>query len=120
MLAMCERNYKVWCALNDVSTDGGEKVDAQDRDTDMSGAMSAFPEEDEEEWNAANMDMDEDDPPETGSTTRTTKVAEVVREKIRKVLEVSTGLADKRAGQCDQGDFLKLLYAFNQEGIHFA
>ena len=66
------------------------------------------------------MDMDDDDPTETQSISKTTKVAQLVREKIRKVLEVSTELADKRARQCDQSDFLRLLYAFNQEGIHFA
>lgn len=48
------------------------------------------------------------------------KVAELVREKIRKVLEDETGLAEKRARMCDEHDFLKLLYAFNKEGIHFA
>jgi len=42
-----------------------------------------------------------------------------VREKVRKVLEDDTALAEKRARLCDEGDFLKLLYAFNLEGIHF-
>ncbi|SCW01473.1 LAFE_0E00386g1_1 [Lachancea fermentati] len=44
---------------------------------------------------------------------------EIVKEKINTVL-VETGLAEKRAGKCDQTDFLKLLYAFHQVGIHFA
>lgn len=44
---------------------------------------------------------------------------EKVKEKIDLVLK-ETGLADKRAGKCDQNDFLKLLYAFHQVGIHFA
>jgi 18S rRNA (adenine1779-N6/adenine1780-N6)-dimethyltransferase len=48
------------------------------------------------------------------------KVAELVRSKVVKVLEVDTELAEKRARMCDEGDFLKLLYAFNQEGIHFS
>ena len=47
------------------------------------------------------------------------RVAELVREKVRRVLEDVTELADRRARLCDEGDFLKLLYAFNQEGIHF-
>ncbi|KAK3060933.1 hypothetical protein LTS18_007381, partial [Coniosporium uncinatum] len=47
------------------------------------------------------------------------KVAELVREKIRKILEDDTELAEKRARLCAEGDFLKLLYAFNLEGIHF-
>lgn len=47
-------------------------------------------------------------------------VAELVREKVRKVLEDDTNLAEKRARNCDEGDFLKLLLAFNREGIHFS
>jgi len=48
------------------------------------------------------------------------KVGELVRAKVVKVLEEVTELADKRARLCDEGDFLKLLYEFNKEGIHFA
>ena len=48
------------------------------------------------------------------------KVAELVREKVRRVLEDETELADTRARMCDENDFLKLLYAFNKEGIHFS
>lgn len=42
-----------------------------------------------------------------------------VKVKIEQVL-AETGLAEKRAGKCDQTDFLRLLYAFHQVGIHFA
>ena len=78
------------------------------------------------------MDVDEDEempeffkeakhqPEKTKSKRKKTKVAELVREKIRKVLEVDTELADKRAGKCDENDFLRLLSAFNAEGIHFS
>lgn len=44
---------------------------------------------------------------------------DIVKAKIETVLK-ETGLSDKRAGKCDQTDFLKLLYAFHQVGIHFA
>lgn len=44
---------------------------------------------------------------------------ETVKQKIETVLK-ETGLSDKRAGKCDQTDFLRLLYAFHQVGIHFA
>jgi 18S rRNA (adenine1779-N6/adenine1780-N6)-dimethyltransferase len=47
------------------------------------------------------------------------KVSELVREKVRQVLEDDTGLADKRARMCDENEFLKMLWAFNQKGIHF-
>ncbi|AET38522.1 putative dimethyladenosine transferase Ecym_3003 [Eremothecium cymbalariae DBVPG len=46
-------------------------------------------------------------------------MADAVRQKITTVLE-QTGLGEKRAGKCDQTDFLKLLYAFHQVGIHFS
>lgn len=58
--------------------------------------------------------------PKTKSKRKKTRVAELVKEKIRKVLEDKTELADKRAGKCDENDFLRLLAAFNDEGIHFA
>lgn len=43
----------------------------------------------------------------------------LVKQKIDTVL-TSTGYAENRAAKMDQGDFLKLLYAFHQTGIHFA
>ncbi|AAS51253.1 ACR026Wp [Eremothecium gossypii ATCC 10895] len=46
-------------------------------------------------------------------------LAEQVKQKIETVL-AETGLSDKRAGKCDQTDFLKLLYAFHQVGLHFS
>ncbi|EHA23625.1 hypothetical protein ASPNIDRAFT_47196 [Aspergillus niger ATCC 1015] len=39
---------------------------------------------------------------------------------VRQVLEDETRLADKRARMCDENDFLKLLWAFNQKGFHFS
>jgi 18S rRNA (adenine1779-N6/adenine1780-N6)-dimethyltransferase len=113
VLAMCEKNFKVWCSLNNAEN----VIDDSQDPVDISRGIQGFPLE--EEWEN-NVDMDNDDPTETQSISKTTKVAQLVREKIRKVLEVSTELADKRAGQYDQSDFLRLLYAFNQEGIHFA
>ena len=56
----------------------------------------------------------------TKSKKKKTRVAELVREKIRKVLEDDTELADQRAAKCNENDFLRLLSAFNEEGIHFA
>ncbi|KAG0651833.1 S-adenosylmethionine-6-N N -adenosyl(rRNA) dimethyltransferase [Hyphodiscus hymeniophilus] len=132
VLAMVERNYRVWCAMNGVSIDetviGEEEEVEEDEDVAMGG----------EEWGGI-MDVDETGdgedempaffkeerekmagPAKTKSKRKKTRVAELVREKIRKVLEDVTELADKRAGKCDENDFLKLLFAFNEEGIHFA
>lgn len=44
---------------------------------------------------------------------------DVVKSKIEQVLN-ETGFSDKRAAKLDQTDFLKLLFAFHQVGIHFA
>lgn len=43
----------------------------------------------------------------------------LIKEKIDHVLTL-TGYSDQRAAKMDQTDFLKLLYAFHQVGIHFA
>lgn len=132
VLAMVERNYRTWCAMNGVPVDDSlvddESGDAAEEDMDMDGGDAPADENDE------GMDVDGDDAPDffkelraagaatakTKSKRKKTKVAELVREKIRKVLEDETELADKRAGKCDENDFLRLLWAFNNEGIHFS
>lgn len=43
----------------------------------------------------------------------------LIKEKIATVL-TETGFSDQRSAKLDQTDFLKLLYAFHQVGIHFA
>lgn len=55
-------------------------------------------------------DMETDDSP---------SMTELVKKKIESVL-TETGYSDKRASKLDQTDFLKLLYAFHQVGLHFA
>ena len=132
VLAMVERNYRTWCAMNGVPIDE-TVVEDDSEDMDIEDAMDAD--------DAVGMDVDggegegEDDDapdffkelknasaatPKTKSKRKKTKVAELVREKIRKVLEDVTELADRRAGKCDENDFLRLLFAFNEEGIHFS
>lgn len=46
-------------------------------------------------------------------------MTDIVKAKIEQVL-TETGFSDKRAAKLDQTDFLKLLYAFHQVGLHFA
>ncbi len=130
VLAMIERNYRVWCAMNNVPIDETIVGEEEEMEVDNGGA-------DEEEWGGImDVDEEEDDTPsffkeaaekaarENGGKTKSkkkkTRVQELVREKIRKVLEDVTELADHRAGKCDENDFLRLLHAFNVEGIHFA
>jgi 18S rRNA (adenine1779-N6/adenine1780-N6)-dimethyltransferase len=133
VLAMVERNYRIYCAMNNIAFD--ETVVGEEDEMDIDEGIGA--EGGEEEWSGINEVDDEDDetptffkeeaekvanqtPSKTKSKRKKTRVAELVREKIRKVLEDVTELADKRAGKCDENDFLKLLFAFNQEDIHFA
>jgi 18S rRNA (adenine1779-N6/adenine1780-N6)-dimethyltransferase len=139
VMEMLESNYRTWCAQNDVSVEDGppeevlKEVDNLQDDGDL------------EEWEGIedgnmDMDVDEEDVPgdddlpdflreqsnktnkfEAGAKRkRKGKVAELVREKVRSVLEDKTNLAEKRARMCEEGDFLKLLWAFNNEGIHFS
>lgn len=134
VLAMVERNYRVYCAMNNIALDEtviGEEEEDMDVDEGTGAADGG------EEWDGI-MEVDDEadetpsffkeeaeraareNPAKTKSKRKKTRVAELVREKIRKVLEDVTELADKRAGKCDENDFLKLLFAFNQEDIHFA
>jgi len=128
VMAMLEANYRTYCAQNDIPLDDGP-ADGDDAEMEVDAAAE------QEEWDGVMDVDDEDDVPaffkeeadkkakklmDNPNRKRKGKVAELVRSKVKKVLEQDTDLAEKRARLCDEGDFLKLLYAFNQEGIHFA
>ena len=114
--------------------DRDEKMhDPDDPDEEWSGIMDMDADEDENPGAGNDNDDDESDFFATRDQSQSTithkastprkikgKVAELVREKVRKVLEDETKLAERRARTCDEKDFLTLLYAFNKEGIHFA
>jgi 18S rRNA (adenine1779-N6/adenine1780-N6)-dimethyltransferase len=55
---------------------------------------------------------------EGGDVDMDVDISQVVKNKVDQVL-TDTGLGEKRAGKCDETDFLKLLYAFHKVGIHF-
>lgn len=130
VMDMIESNYRTFCAQNDILLDDGP-LDTNG-DVAMETDIAEDPADDDMD---AIMDVDdEDDIPDffkedadrkikklAGNPNRKKKgkVAELVRAKVNKVLVTDTELAEKRARLCDEGDFLKLLYAFNQEGIHF-
>ncbi|KAI4164856.1 MAG: hypothetical protein LQ342_001489 [Letrouitia transgressa] len=129
VMEMVEENWRAWCALNDIPVDEGPVISTKNEEMVTEEIMMDA--EQEEEWGGI-MDVDEDELPDFFKEERDRqrpqngkyrkkkgKVTELVREKVRKVLEDDTKLADKRARNCDEGDFLKLLWAFNQEGIHF-
>ena len=129
VMDMLEANYRTFCAQNEIQLDDGPVDSATADDMDMDAGAE------NEEWDGIMDVDDEDDMPDffkeeadkkvkklqdNPNRKRKGKVAELVRSKVKKVLEVDTELADKRARLCDEGDFLKLLYAFNLEGIHFS
>lgn len=128
VMDMLTANYRTYCSQNGIELDDGP-VEGGGDDMDVDGEV-----EEEEEMDIA-MDMDdEDDVPDffkeemdkrakktadNPNRKKKGKVAELVRSKVKKVLE-ENDLADKRSRMCDEGDFLKLLYGFNKENIHFA
>lgn len=143
VMDMLEGNYRTWCAQNDMVVEEGEGSGPGGAGDGMAMDISH---DGGDEWNGI-MDVDDDGEEEAedededdvpaffkeeaemkvqqsdarySKRRKRGKVAELVREKVRKVLEDKTELADKRARLCDEGDFLKLLWAFNQEGIHFS
>ena len=137
VMDMLEANYRTWCAQNEVALDDrplGEGEVVEDIVVD-----DGIDEEEAEDmdWKGFGDDGDEDDDvPEffreladrkakdhaqhITKRRRRGRVSELVREKVRCVLEDRTDLSRKRARMCDEGDFLKLLWAFNEENIHFS
>ena len=135
-----EGRYRTWCAENNVPVDEGVETKAGDEmlqnggneTMDVDHAEEEPKDEEGDAWEGIMDVDDEDELPDffkNGQPTQISgtgpkrkkrgKVSELVREKIRRILEEKTGLADKRARLCDEADFLKLLWEFNQEGIHF-
>ena len=89
----------------DMGADEGGGENAQDNSEDWDG----LDDEDEdmpEFFKEANADQAKN--VKTPSRNPKSKVALVVRAKVSKVL-LGTDLAEKRARQCDQNDFLRLL-----------
>ncbi|RMX71722.1 hypothetical protein D0869_15342 [Hortaea werneckii] len=141
VMEMLEANYRTWCAQNEVLLEDGPVEPAAtggEGDMEMDGEVNGGAAADggmEVEMDEDGNEDDGDDIPDffremndkkakktqdTPGRKRKGKVAESVRAKVQKVLEVDTELAERRARLCDEGDFLKLLYAFNREGIHFS
>ena len=126
VMDILESNYRLYCAQNSILLeDGPATTEAEDDAMEMDGNEAA--------WNGFDDTEDDDTPAffkeesdlarrlNSGAMKKKPKgkVAQVVRKKVQRVLEDVTQLAEKRARNCDEGDFLKLLWGFNQEGIHF-
>ena len=132
---MLARNYRVYASMNGIDVDdsvvegdAGEEDD-DDADMDMDDDAAGDGGEDEElggmdvDDDAKDGGDDEDDdlptffkekpyvpPPKTPSRRKKTKVDELVRTKVLRVLE-QLDLAERRSRQCDETDFLRLLDA---------
>jgi 18S rRNA (adenine1779-N6/adenine1780-N6)-dimethyltransferase len=132
VLELLSSNYRLWCAQNDIEVDDSP-VDPSEAtadgdngevDMDVDDEFKGFsdPDDPDDELPDFFKQLQAESKKRQNGVNRKRKgrLSELVREKVRKVLEDETQLADKRARLCDEGDFLKLLYAFNQEGIHFS
>ena len=131
ILSMLEQNYRTYCAQNDIPLEEGPADESTLMEVENLQDNPDVPDNDEQ-WDGF-MDIDDEDdlptflkeqskpqiPERTPSRKKRDKVWLLVREKVRSILENQTQLADKRARMCDEADFLKLLYLFNLEGIHF-
>lgn len=130
VLELLTSNYRLFCAQNNIDIDDSPLADG---DTDMDVDTTTTAANDDEFKGFSDPDDPDDELPDFFKQMRSEgkkqnglhrkkkgRLSELVREKVRKVLEDDTQLAEQRARLCDEGDFLKLLYAFNQEGIHFS
>ncbi|PKS12656.1 hypothetical protein jhhlp_000864 [Lomentospora prolificans] len=133
--AMVEQNWITWASINtDGITESDWKV-LRGEDTAEDEAMDDAMDEDEDMGAASgDEDVDDDTTSKKLANIKTNKggsitlgftqipralVAQLISLKIRRVLD-STGLGAQRAAKCDETDFLHLLSAFNDEGLHFA
>lgn len=123
----------MYCSLNNIPIDeslttADDKMETDDVDMDVDdneeeefGGFGEDKMEDNDEDMPSFFNEIADDAKDAKTPARNpkSKVALIVKKKVNTVLE-KTGLTEKRARQCDQNDFLKLLLAFHDEGIHFS
>ena len=150
VMEMLEANYRTWCAQNDMTVEDGpvEKsdelamsIDDEAPDADLDSTWNGFDDDDptaeDHPDNDSTMEIDDPSTPDffqdkglddqarqinarsNSKRKRKGKVAQLIRAKVEMVF-METELGEKRARMCTEGDFLKLLWAFNKEGIHFS
>ncbi|KAJ2977606.1 hypothetical protein NUW58_g7761 [Xylaria curta] len=121
----CETNYRLYCATNDIpideglADDAGEDEEMEVEENDIDNAMDVDGNDDMPSFFGAAKNPDEGTLTSKKSSLKKTRVGVLVKEKIRKVLE-DTELAESRSAKLHENDFLRLLAAFNAEGIHFS
>ena len=136
--AMVEQNWITWAAINAGAITEADWRILRGEDDGVDEAMEEDVGGGDDDEDMGDADGDEDMDVDTGKKLDSIKisnkggsvsvggtqvpramVARLILAKIRRVL-ASTGLARQRAAKCDETDFLKLLSAFNDEGLHFA
>lgn len=128
VLELLASNYRLFCAQNGIPLDDSPLdsdtalIEPEKMEVDADDEVTGFsdPDDPDDELPDFFKQMQAEKKKNGVHRKKKGKVNELVREKARKVLEDDTQLADKRARLCDEGDFLKMLYAFNKEGIHFS
>ncbi|KAF1940714.1 rRNA adenine dimethylase [Clathrospora elynae] len=129
VLELLTSNYRLFCAQNDIPVDDSPvddaEAEAEPETMDLDDEFKGFSDPDDPDDELPDFFKQlqaESRKKHANGVHRKIKgrVSEKVRDKVRKVLEDDTQLADKRSRLCDEGDFLRMLYAFNQEGIHFS
>jgi 18S rRNA (adenine1779-N6/adenine1780-N6)-dimethyltransferase len=141
--AMVEQNWITWASIHSEKIPerdwrvlrGEEEADGAVGDDEMGDVAQ----EDDEDEEMGGADADEDAEDDGGTRRRLdgiklnkggsitlgltqvprATVARLILAKLKRVLD-STGLSGQRASKMDETDFLQLLSAFNDEGLHFA
>lgn len=117
VMELVARNWATWKAMKGIE---------EAEDEEMEGGNEEM-EEEEEEVEEMEVEMDDEFGMGDGQVQKVKvpkgkkggKHVKECKELVEKVLE-ETGLGEQRASKCDEGDFLKLLIAFNEVGIHFS
>lgn len=96
----------------DVDMDDNDNQDGDEEEDGAGGMVQDEDEDEDEDMPAFFKELNDADAAKEASKTPSrnpkSKVALVVKAKVNKVL-TSTALGEKRARQCDQNDFLKML-----------
>ena len=134
MCLLGAQNYKMYCSLNNIPIDESIAESSEDTAGDaMDVEMNVDADDATEEEGGGDGIVDEDEDEDmptffkesaqaakdakTPSRNPKSRIALAVRAKINKVLE-GTKLGEKRARQCDQNDFLKLLLGRSKPTCH--
>ena len=142
VMDLLEANFRTWCAQNDVTVDDSPLDTTQEEGENAMEVEETGNEGDEDVWNGIEDEEEGDDvsaffkeeselKAKLGAAAaaaaagrkgrkRKGRVSELVRAKVVKILEVDTQLSDQRARMLGEGDFLQLLWRFNEAGIHFS